>query len=278
MFAGRKLVIATKHKKEAVIAPIIEQSLGVKCFVPKNFDTDLLGTFSGEVERKQNPLETAKQKCLQAMKYSNCDLGIASEGSFGPHPSLFFTNADDEFLIFIDKKNNLEIVVREVNLETNFNAITVSNENEMLDFAKKVGFPSHALILRKSEKETTHLVKGIKDEKKLKNEFQKLLEKFGSVYVETDMRAMNNPTRMKVIQKASEKLKDKIASCCPKCNTPGFGITEAKKGLPCSLCGTPTNTTLSFIYKCIKCSFQKEDLYPNNKETEDPMYCNYCNP
>ncbi|MEN8703281.1 MAG: DUF6671 family protein, partial [Polaribacter sp.] len=46
----------------------------------------------------------------------------------------------------------------------------------------------------------------------------------------------------------------------------------------CSLCGTPTNTTLSFIYKCIKCSFQKEDLYPNNKETEDPMYCNYCNP
>lgn len=31
-------------------------------------------------------------------------LGIASEGSFGPHPSMFFISADDEFLIYMDKK------------------------------------------------------------------------------------------------------------------------------------------------------------------------------
>jgi hypothetical protein len=33
-----------------------------------------------------------------------CDLGVASEGSFGSHPSIFIASADDEFLIFIDTK------------------------------------------------------------------------------------------------------------------------------------------------------------------------------
>ena len=33
MFLGRKLFIATKHQKESVIAPIIEEGLGVKSFI-----------------------------------------------------------------------------------------------------------------------------------------------------------------------------------------------------------------------------------------------------
>ena len=35
MFKGRNLLIATKHEKEKVIAPILEKELGVKCFVDK---------------------------------------------------------------------------------------------------------------------------------------------------------------------------------------------------------------------------------------------------
>ena len=85
-----------------MIAPILEKELGVNCFVDETFDTDALGTFTGEVERELDPISTAREKCLRAMKINNCDLGIASEGSFGPHPSMFFVNADDEFLIFID--------------------------------------------------------------------------------------------------------------------------------------------------------------------------------
>jgi hypothetical protein len=90
-FEGRQLLIATKHNKERVIAPLFEKALGVTCIVPDNFDTDLLGTFSGEVEREQDPLSTARRKCLLAMQQANCDLAIASEGSFGPHPSLFLS-------------------------------------------------------------------------------------------------------------------------------------------------------------------------------------------
>ena len=63
MFKGRNLIIATKHGKEKVIAPIVEKELGVKCFVTKDLDTDILGTFTGEVERKDDPLTAARKKC-----------------------------------------------------------------------------------------------------------------------------------------------------------------------------------------------------------------------
>ena len=114
IFKGRKLLIATKHEKEKVIAPILEKELGVKCFVVKNFDTDKLGTFTGEIDRIDDPITTVRNKCIMAMELMNCDLAIASEGSFGAHPTIYFVPADDEFLIFIDKKNGLEIIAREI--------------------------------------------------------------------------------------------------------------------------------------------------------------------
>lgn len=278
MFENRRLVIATKHKKESVIAPILEKELGVRCFVDETFDTDTLGTFTGEVERPLDPISTAREKCLQAMISNDCELGVASEGSFGPHPSLFFVSADDEFLIFIDKKNKLEIIARELSTETNFNGKEIKTENELIDFALSIGFPAHGLILRKSKDDPSEIHKGITDLEILKKTFKQLNTNYHSVYAETDMRAMYNPTRMNVIKVATEKLVEKIKSVCPECQMPGFGITHAKKGLECSLCGSPTNSTLSYIYQCLHCNYTKEEMYPNKREKEDPMYCDYCNP
>lgn len=278
MFRGRTLLIATKHKKENVIAPILEKELGLKCIVSTNFDTDELGTFSGEIERKDDPLVTLKNKCLLAMELSNCDLGVASEGSFGSHPYIPFIHADDEFLIFIDKKNHLEIIERELSTKTNFTGTEVKTEKELTEFVKNVKFPSHGLIMRKAEDDNTEIIKGITDWNVLKISFQQFMEKYGQAYIMTDMRAMFNPTRMEVIQKATIKLVNKIKALCPNCNTPGFGITEAKAGLPCSLCGRETRSTLSHIYQCKKCDFIKEKKYPHDKTEEDPMYCDVCNP
>ncbi len=278
MFEGRHLIIATKHQKEKVFAPILEKELAVKCFVASNLDTDKLGTFTGEVERKFDPITTAKIKCLMAMELNHCDLAIASEGSFGPHPSLPFISADDEFLLMIDKKNNLEIVVREISNETNFNGSIIQTETELNDFASKANFPSHGLILRKSKADYSNIVKGITNLDQLKSVFSHFISDGGKVYIETDMRAMYNPTRMKVIARATKKLIEKINSRCPDCQMPGFGITEAKHGLPCSVCRFPTRSILSFIFSCHKCSFTKEETYPHGKQTENPMYCDICNP
>ena len=278
MFKGRNLIIATKHGKEKVITPILEKELGVKCFVDSGLDTDQLGTFTGEVERKEDPVTTARNKCLMAMKLNNCDLAIASEGSFGQHPTIFFIPADDEIVIFIDKKNGLEIIARELSSQTNFNGSEIQTEENLLEFAARSYFPSHGLILRKSKNEFGDIVKGITNKEQLIKVFYSLIEKFGTAYIETDMRAMYNPTRMKVIESVVKKLSKKINALCPVCNMPGFGITDAKEGLPCELCNFPTRSTISYIYSCQKCNYKKEEKYPKGKQTENPMYCDICNP
>ncbi len=277
-FENRSLLIATKHGKEKIIAPLLEKNFDVKCFVDVDFDTDTLGTFTGEIERKLDPIANARQKCLLAMEANNCDLGMASEGSFGPHPTLFFASADDEFLIFIDKKNDLEIIVRELSTDTNFNSSEIKNEQELLAFAEQAKFPSHGLILRKSKTDFEDIIKEIPSLEALKKAFHRLQKKQGSIYAETDMRAHYNPTRMEVIEKAAQKLVDKIKSRCPECSAPGFGVTSAIEGLPCSSCGSPTRSTLSYEYRCQKCNFTQEKLYPHKKTTEDPTFCDYCNP
>lgn len=278
LFSNRKLVIATKHEKEKAIAPLVESALGVKCFVPENFDTDVLGTFTGETERKDDPFTTLRNKCQMAMSLTNCDLAIASEGSFGMHPAIFFVHADDEILMLLDKKNDLEIAARELSVETNYNGAEVKSEEELLKFAKKAGFPSHGLVLRMEKEHVEDIHKGITDWDSLKKIYEQLISKYGRAYLETDMRAMYNPTRMAVIETAARKLVNKINSCCPQCGTPGFAVTGTKPGLPCGFCGLPTQLPLAHVWSCVKCQFTKEENAPNQKQEADPQYCDRCNP
>ena len=56
MFKGRTLLIATKHQKEKVIAPIFKKSLGVQVIVPAQLDTDVFGTFTCEITRRTSAM------------------------------------------------------------------------------------------------------------------------------------------------------------------------------------------------------------------------------
>ncbi|MFV8332520.1 DUF6671 family protein [Flavobacterium sp. GSP14] len=278
MFTGRKLLIATKHQKEIKIAPILEKELAVKCYTSDVFDTDLLGTFSGELQRKDDALTTLRNKCIGASIANNCDLILASEGSFGVHPSIFFANANVELVMLKDFKNDIEIVAREISMEANFNGKTIASEYELLAFAEQIQFPSHGIILRPAEKVYTKIHKGIVTHELLLQHYKELKAEFVSVYAETDMRALYNPTRMKVIEKATQNLIEKIKHLCPNCSTPGFDIVTAQAGLPCENCSLPTRSTLSYLYQCKKCNHTENKLYPRGIQFEDPTYCDNCNP
>jgi len=168
LFRGRRLIIATRHKKEEAIAPELENRLGVTCIVPENFNTNMLGTFSGEVTRVDDPAVTVRKKCLWAMDTFSINLDVASEGSFSPHPSCFFVPPDKEIVIFIDK----------------------------------VKFPSHGLITRKAKNDTQNLIKGIT---MLTNHFHQFQSSYSRAFIETDMLAMYNPTRMSVIMQSGNR-------------------------------------------------------------------------
>lgn len=278
MFHNRELFIATKHKKEAIIAPFFEAEFGITSFVSDALDTDILGTFSGEIERKEDALTTLRNKCILGATLTQSDLVVASEGSFGAHPSLFFAPANQELVMLKDFKNDLEIVAKEISLETNFNGQKILNEIDLMTFAQNVNFPSHALILKDDEVNFSKVIKGIQTEEILLATFHELLQKNGFVYVETDMRALYNPTRMQVIEKATWQLIEKLKSLCPTCQTPGFDIVDAVSGLPCALCKSPTKSTLFYVYQCKKCDYSSKKMFPRGVFQEDPTYCDTCNP
>lgn len=278
IFSYRPLLIVTKHKKNKVIAPILEKELGVKCFLTEKFDTDSLGTFSGEIERKKDALSTLRDKCLLAMKMEGYDLAVATEGSFGNHPTVFFAPANDEFIMLIDLKNNLEIVERVLSLETNYKMAEIQHKENLNDFLKTVQFPSHGVIVKDTSSNWKFMEKGIQKKKQLNTLLNTFSKNQQSIFIETDMRANYNPTRMKVIKQACRKLVSKIKSACPTCKTPGFGVVKAEAGLRCNNCGMPTRSTSAHVYQCKKCNFEERKTFPNGKTTEDPMNCDFCNP
>ena len=278
LFSNRTVFILTKHDKDKVIAPLFENDLSLSCVPIRHIDTDLLGTFSGEVDRKLDPMATLRKKCNLAREMEGCDLVVATEGSFGNHPSIFFASANDELIMLKDFKNDIEISERVVSLDTNLNEACISTPEELEDFINKVKFPSHGIIIKAAKRDFVHMVKGITDPKLLKDTFNRFVKINGSCYLETDMRACFNPSRMEVIEQATQRLIEKIKSHCPQCNTPGYGVIEVVRGLPCKLCHSETKSVKAHLYGCQKCNHVTQKMYPNTNEYEDPMYCDYCNP
>jgi hypothetical protein len=277
-FAGRTLAIATMHGKERVLAAPLVTALGVNCSVPADLDTDRFGTFSGEVERPGDADFTLRLKCLAAMEALDCDLAVASEGSFGPHPMLPFAAVGEERLFMIDRLHGLEIGVRSLSGSTNFQHAEVSDWPALQAFAKSAGFPDHGLILSGNVEGEMQVFKGLHQIEKLESAFRSLSVASDTITVQTDMRAMHNPTRMQAIARLCDELLERIHSVCQGCSRPGFGERHYQRGLACAWCGTPTERLLSIETRCSHCGHAEIQLYPDGVEAADPGNCPHCNP
>lgn len=277
-FNGRELAIVTKHQKEKAIIPEFKVNFNLNYRVVEGVDTDLLGTFTGEVERVLSPVESAKKKCALAAELNDCDLIIANEGSFGPHPSAFFLPADYEIIHFMDVKNNWHLTEYLLSTDTNFAAKEINSVRGLKEFATEAGFPEHKLILRPKKDESEGIVKDLQNEEEIIQAFEGLHETFGSVYVETDMRAMNNPKRMKVIESLTRKLVKRLLTACPRCSNPGFGFKEIIVGLPCEACGNPTKKPMAEKHFCSFCKFEESYDIQGGQAFADPATCDFCNP
>jgi hypothetical protein len=282
LFANRVAVIATMHQKEKAIAPLLQKHLGVSTLVPQDFDTDAFGTFTREVARVGSQLEAARAKAVKALDIVGETLAIASEGTFGPHPLVPGVPCNRELVYLLDTQNQIELYGQEFSTTTNYSHQSISSLAEARMFASKVGFPEHALVVMLTPQSSTgnNIVKGINTDSMLEEAIEVALSRSssGSVHIETDMRALFNPTRMQNIEKATQDLLRKIDQTCPQCGFPGFDVVEQKRGLPCDLCGLPTQLIRTSISICQKCGFSQEKLFPQGVETADPSHCNYCNP
>ena len=276
-YQGISISLLTKHKKEKVIEPLFTKAFNSNFITVNTFDTDQLGTFTRDIPRYGNQLDAARKKAQIAMELSGAKYGIGSEGSFNQDPYTGIIPINHEIVIFVDSVLNIEIVGH-ARASSISNHGLVKTWQELSKFARLNKFPKHHLVIRPDHQDHPVFEKGIDNLDKLKEKFNEALKlsKKKRVFVEHDLRAFANPTRMRNIKEATKNLILKMKSLCPKCHTPGFWINRSQTGLPCAICEMPSNQIMAKIYTCLKCDYEKEEVVKNKKA--DPAKCNFCNP
>ena len=276
-YRGQTVAFLTQHGKEAMIGPLLETALGCAVLRAEGYDTDLLGTFSGEIKRPDSQLKTARMKARIGMDLTQATLGLASEGSFVPDPFGGLMPWNIEVLVWIDDLHQIEIVgMAQGPARSQHRALRWLPDLEK--FALEAGFPEHHLILRPQSESDPRTRKGLSDWHALKLAFAACQQESDNqlVYAENDHRAFCNPTRQSMIRRAAEDLIRKIQSACPACNLPGFSISGHAPGLPCRLCGHPTRLARSYTWQCMACDHRLEQ--PAAVMQADPSRCDVCNP
>lgn len=268
-YRGRSAALATLHGKARAIAPPLLRRLGlVVAVVP--LDTDAFGTFTGDVARTGTARDAALAKARAGMAASGLSLGLASEGSFGPHPWLPFGAGGVETLAFVDLERGLELVETQVSRRTNHGQRDVAPGDDISGWLRSIGFPSHGLVVRDATGSV--LAKGVQDAALL----ARLRPK--AARLETDMRAHVNPTRMAAIRRLAARLGARLASPCPACGGPGYGQTGSVPGLPCGACGSETGLVRAQVMGCSLCGHSEAQPRPDGRVTADPGECPECNP
>ena len=274
-WTGQVAAIATKHGKQRQFGPPLARLVGLDVVVAA-VDTDLLGTFSGEVPRPGSPLETARRKAEWAIEYSGARIGLASEGSFGPHPDVPYLAVGVELAICLDEQNELEIVEHVMSTDTNFQHLDVSELPIPAAFFQSADFPAHALVVSPPG-ETTPMFKGLVDRHEVDHAVAVCLDRAGRALLQTDMRAHLNPTRQRNLTKLADQLARRIATLCRACGSPGWGLVTVETGLPCEWCARPTLLVASDVFGCAHAGCDERRRQPR-VELAPAGQCPACNP
>jgi len=277
IYRGGRFSLLTQHGKESVVTPLFREMLDATVELTTGFDTDTLGTFTRDVARLGNQLEAARTKANKGMELLGLPCGIASEGSFGPDPfGLFAWNV--ELMILVDRPRGIEIVGLAQGPAQDHHG-RVSTLEALESFARGARFPDHGLVVRPDDDRDPRVRKGLTDWPALHEAFEQALAQSqnATVFIESDLRAHMNPTRMAVIRQAAENLIQRMRSECPSCSLPGYWRVERILGLPCRDCGSPTNEARAERWRCVAGDHQEvRELSPG--ALGDPVRCNDCNP
>jgi hypothetical protein len=260
-----------------VIAPVLAELPGCRVEKVDGFDTDLLGTFTRDIAREGSQLDAARKKARIGMELSGLCIGLASEGSFGTDPFSGMLPWNRELLIWIDDRLGIEIIATSAG-KTNLSHRLIESWEEAMDFARSAGFPQHHLVIRPADENHPELRKGLADWDSLGDAVTWALNFAPNrrAFIETDMRAFANPTRLENIRLAAVDLGRRLSSFCPACGAPGFALGGQVRGLPCEDCGTPTNEVKADSHRCVRCEHQM--LVEREREYASARYCDYCNP
>ncbi|WP_298139543.1 DUF6671 family protein [Acidiferrobacter sp.] len=278
LYRGQRAAFLTQHGKERIVGPVLEGFVGCQVERAMGYDTDRLGTFTRDIPRAGTQIEAARQKARIGMQLAGLPLGLASEGSFGldPYAGMFPWNV--EFVVFLDDLLGLEVVGMAQG-RANSRQVLAASWEDAEGFARAVHFPEHYLVVRPDHEGDPRIGKGIADWPAFRAAYDKAASQspHGRVFIEVDLRAYANPTRLVTIRLAAVDLGRRLASLCPVCRAPGFWAVESIAGLPCQACGRPTREPRALIDGCLKCGHRVTRAC-HDPVCADPARCDFCNP
>jgi hypothetical protein len=280
-YAGRRIALATMHAKERAVAPAIEEGLGAKLVLPEQLDTDALGTFSGEIDRQGTMGEVAVRKARLGMTATGLGIGLASEGTYGPHPQIPLLAVGIELMVLVDDEHEVTVFENLVDENPCFRQVQAAPGDDIAAFLDRIGFPGHGVIVGPNKSDSrTNITKGIREHSELEAAIASAASSSadGKALVETDMRAHMNPTRMAALGRLADKLAQRLQCTCPGCAAPGFGLVDEETGLPCEWCGGPSVMVRHQILGCARCDHRERRPRPDGRTHADPGKCLVCNP
>ncbi len=277
--SGLRAALGTMHGKEAAIAPALAR-LGIAVIVPGDIDTDRFGTFSGEIPRAGEIEDAARAKALAAVTATGLPIGIASEGSYGPHPVIPFVPLGQELILWRDETRGYEVIERVFDETPCFDQFETATARDAGAFLDRVGFPETAIVAAPATQPAAPVAKGVRDAETLASAIAQAVEASGNglALLQTDMRAHMNPRRMATIGRLSEALARRLATACPGCDAPGFGRLRTEAGLPCEACGLPTDHVAREIHGCGACGHTESHARSDGRASASAATCPLCNP
>ena len=131
------------------------------------------------------------------MEPSGLHVGMASERSFGLDPFAGLFSWNIELLVLIDDRLGIDVVGMAQGIGRSSHLQT-GDWQVVESFASREGFPQHHLVMRPEGRNDARIHKGIADWTRLRACFDECLAQSGNrqVFVEADLRAFANPTRM----------------------------------------------------------------------------------
>lgn len=245
-------------------------------------DTDKLGTFTGEISRIGTMREVAIAKARLGIGATGIPIGIASEGSYGPHPSIPFISCGIELMLLVDTERDIIVTEQLVDLAPIYDHIITADIAGLTEFLKRIHFPDHAVIARSNipKHATTLIHKGLRTSEALATAIADCFASSSDrrALVQTDMRAHMNSTRMAVLGRLAVMLTDRLATLCPACGSPGYGQIHVETGLPCEWCGSPTAMVRHQNFGCVVCDHLEKRPRSDGLTRADPGHCLECNP
>jgi hypothetical protein len=212
------------HAKERAVAPAFRRVLGADVVPVADLDTDVLGTFSGEVPRPDTLVETSLIKAELVFRTMDVDCAIASEGSYGPIDRLPLTASGVEVMAFVDRRRGVRLFETLATHRTNWKLLRFKAGDPSVPIVlRSMGFPEYGVFVICSSN-WDHPVKGLSSEEEVIAAMNREAGKSddGMAVLVTDMRAHRNPLRMKVVRAHVVEARQAPAAALPELRGAGL--------------------------------------------------------